>query len=226
MRFKVLAEDRDDPVLGELGGSLRVAAENRGHQTADGDEVLGFIIGLARTADAEVDLSRGVPIFLARRADGEMWTTSYRMSDFYAMAGFEELQPGNAAVVERFEEWLSSVEEHEKARERQRLALDTEVRLAVEEFATFWQELKAKLNLDVDDIRIGDAYVLMASEVVKTSEPPPGAMREAFTWFLRKIDTVATAAAHTFGVGVGLAATAQLPRMQELARNLVSLLHG
>jgi hypothetical protein len=98
----------------------------------------------------------------------------------------------------------------------------------VEEFAELWRELKSELDLDPRDVRIGDAYVLMATEVVKVEDPPTGAMREAFRWFAGKVDAFATAAAKTagatVGTGAGVVLTGQLQNLQAIARHLIHTL--
>lgn len=106
------------------------------------------------------------------------------------------------------------------------------LRLAVEAFVAEWSRATEGSHLAPDDRRTGDALAAMASEVVKSEDPPRSVLLEAFRWFGHKVDSFAEEAARAAGksfgtaagAGAGLTATGQLPRLAEAAAKVLAQL--
>lgn len=96
-----------------------------------------------------------------------------------------------------------------------------ELRLSIEAFLYEWRRLASDLRLSSDDRRTGDALAEMASDVIKSENPPTKILTATFEWFLHKVNVfseeAASAAGKAFGAsagaGAGLAVTGQLPKL-------------
>jgi hypothetical protein len=96
-----------------------------------------------------------------------------------------------------------------------------ELRLSIEAFLYEWRRLASDLRLSADDRRTGDALAEMASDVIKSENPPTKILAATFEWFLHKVNVfseeAASAAGKAFGAsagaGAGLAVTGQLPKL-------------
>ena len=113
------------------------------------------------------------------------------------------------------DEWLSQDWPEERAEPNDLLPL------AIEAFYIAWWRFAEDAQLDPDDRRTGNALATMANEVAKSENPPRGVLRAAFDWFAHKADVFADSAVKaggaafggTFGVGIGAAASGQLPHL-------------